>query len=80
MPLARTLIPHDLSSGITAALVVIWITNEPRFCTFILKSLFLQWGIEFVSQWDWVKITSPRTLIFHVESQVRWPQPVLMIR
>ncbi|RPB01254.1 hypothetical protein L873DRAFT_669067 [Choiromyces venosus 120613-1] len=80
MHLSQTLMTHDLASGITAALTGIWITNEPRLYTFIFKCLFLQLGTEFVSQWDWVKITSSRGPIFHVESQARWPQSVLVFR
>ncbi|RPA92405.1 hypothetical protein L873DRAFT_191201, partial [Choiromyces venosus 120613-1] len=50
IPLSRTLIPHNVTFRIGGGLVGIWITNELRFRDFVPKSLFLQWGIEFIGE------------------------------
>jgi len=78
IPLSQTLVPPDSVSGIKGGLVGIWITNKPKFRTFVLESLFPRWGVELVGEWVWVKITSSGEPIFDMESRMRKPYEVLM--
>ncbi|PWW76507.1 MT-A70-domain-containing protein [Tuber magnatum] len=78
IPLSQTLTPPDHASGIRGGLVGIWITNKPKFRSFVLENLFPEWGVEFVSEWVWVKITSSGEPIFDLESRVRKSYEVLM--
>ena len=58
--------------------MAIWITNKPKFRTFVLESLFPQWGVKPVGEWMWVKITSSGEPIFDMGSRMRRPYEVLM--
>jgi len=78
IPLSQTLVRPDSASGIKGGLVGIWITNKPKFHTFVLESLFPQWGVEPVGEWVWVKITSSGEPIFDMGSRMRRPYEVLM--
>ncbi|RPB04215.1 MT-A70-domain-containing protein [Choiromyces venosus 120613-1] len=78
IPLSQALIPADPASGIKGGLVGIWITNKPKFRAFVLEKMFPQWGIEFVGEWVWVKITSSGEPIFDMGSRMRRPYEVLM--
>ncbi|KAG0129563.1 MT-A70-domain-containing protein [Tuber indicum] len=78
IPLSQTLVPPDPASGIKGGLVGIWITNKPKFRSFVLENLFPQWGVELVGEWVWVKITACGEPIFDMESRTRRPYEVLM--
>ncbi|KAG0642090.1 MT-A70-domain-containing protein [Tuber brumale] len=78
IPLSQTLIPPGLASGIKGGLVGIWITNKPKFRSFVLENLFPRWGVEFVGEWVWIKITSSGEPIFDMESRTRRPYEVLI--
>ncbi|KAL7946476.1 MT-A70 domain-containing protein [Trichoderma barbatum] len=62
-------------------LVVVWITNKSSVYDLVTSSrgLFASWGLELVTQWTWLKITSSGEPIFDMESTWRKPWETLLI-
>lgn len=62
-------------------LVAIWITNKSSVFDLVTspRGLFASWGLELVTQWTWLKITSSGEPIFNMESTWRKPWETLLI-
>lgn len=63
-------------------LVAMWITNKPSILDFLtapVTGLFAQWGLELVTEWTWLKITSAGEPLFSMESKWRKPWEKLLI-
>ncbi|KKO99351.1 hypothetical protein THAR02_08536 [Trichoderma harzianum] len=62
-------------------LVAIWITNKSSVFDLVTspRGLFASWGLELVTQWTWLKITSSGEPIFDMESTWRKPWETLLI-
>lgn len=62
-------------------LVAIWITNKSSVFDLVTspRGLFASWGLELVTQWTWLKITSSGEPIFDMESAWRKPWETLLI-
>lgn len=60
-------------------LVAIWVTNKPKFRTFIIKKLFPSWQLECVSEWVWLKLTTQGECIFPIDSEHKKPYEQLII-
>lgn len=59
-------------------LVGIWITNKPKFRTYVLETLFPSWRVEPVGEWIWLKITTTGEPMFDLESSMRKPYEILL--
>lgn len=79
---------HQLLSSIPVSshlaadgLVAMWITNRPSILDLVTSSegLFASWGLELVTQWTWLKITSSGEPLFSIESTWRKPWETLLI-
>lgn len=79
---------QDLLSSIPLAshlasdgLVAMWITNKSSVLDLVTssKGLFASWGLELVTQWTWLKITSSGMPLFDIESTWRKPWETLLI-
>lgn len=46
-------VPQLLSHN---ALVVVWVTNKPKYIRFTQQELLPHWGIELLTEWYWVKV------------------------
>lgn len=68
---------HLASDG----LVAVWITNKSSVLDLVTssKGLFASWGLEQVTQWTWLKITSSGEPLFDIESTWRKPWETLLI-
>ncbi|KAL6902673.1 MT-A70 domain-containing protein [Trichoderma evansii] len=68
---------HLASDG----LVAMWITNKSSVLDLVTssKGLFASWGLELVTQWTWLKITSSGEPLFDIESTWRKPWETLLI-
>lgn len=68
---------HLASDG----LVAVWITNKSSVLDLVTssKGLFASWGLELVTQWTWLKITSSGEPLFDIESTWRKPWETLLI-
>ncbi|UKZ59604.1 uncharacterized protein TrAtP1_000905 [Trichoderma atroviride] len=68
---------HLASDG----LVAMWITNKSSVLDLVTssKGLFASWGLELVTQWTWLKITSLGEPLFDIESTWRKPWETLLI-
>lgn len=68
---------HLTSDG----LVAMWITNKSSVLDLLTssKGLFASWGLELVTQWTWLKITSSGEPLFDIESTWRKPWETLLI-
>ncbi|KAH8808715.1 MT-A70-domain-containing protein [Xylogone sp. PMI_703] len=64
-----------------AGMVAVWVTNKPAFREMLLAhhGLFNQWGIEFVEEWVWLKVTSSGEPICELHSTWRKPYETLLI-
>ncbi|KAK1244886.1 hypothetical protein MKX08_004515 [Trichoderma sp. CBMAI-0020] len=68
---------HLASDG----LVAMWITNKSSVLDLVTSSqgLFASWGLELVTQWTWLKITSSGEPLFDIESTWRKPWETLLV-
>ncbi|KAL7895215.1 MT-A70 domain-containing protein [Trichoderma sp. SZMC 28014] len=68
---------HLASDG----LVAMWITNKSSVLDLLTssKGLFASWGLELVTQWTWLKITSSGEPLYDIESTWRKPWETLLI-
>ncbi|GFP53770.1 hypothetical protein ACSS6W_001370 [Trichoderma asperelloides] len=73
IPVASHLAPDGL--------VAMWITNKSSILDLVTssKGLFASWGLELVTQWTWLKITSSGKPLFDVESTWRKPWETLLV-
>ncbi|KAL7913205.1 MT-A70 domain-containing protein [Trichoderma velutinum] len=62
-------------------LVAVWITNKSSVFDLVTspRGLFASWGLELVTQWTWLKITSSGEPILDMESTWRKPWETLLI-
>ncbi|KAL7932748.1 MT-A70 domain-containing protein [Trichoderma chlorosporum] len=62
-------------------LVAVWITNKSSVYDLVTspRGLFASWGLELVTQWTWLKITSSGEPIFDMESAWRKPWETLLV-
>ncbi|KAH8651585.1 MT-A70-domain-containing protein [Tricladium varicosporioides] len=62
-------------------LVGVWVTNKPAFRDLLLQDLglFDEWGIQFVEEWVWVKITNQGETICALDSVWRKPYEILLL-
>lgn len=62
-------------------LVAVWITNKPSIHDFLVSptGLFAAWGLEVVTEWTWVKVTTSGEPLYDVESVWRKPWEKLVI-
>ncbi|KAI0899714.1 MT-A70-domain-containing protein [Annulohypoxylon nitens] len=62
-------------------LVAIWITNKVAITDLLLSpsGIFSEWGIEFIGEWVWLKVTNSGDPIVDVESQWRKPWERLLL-
>jgi len=69
--------PHLAADG----LVAVWLTHKSAILDFLVspKGLFASWGLELVTQWTWLKITSSGQPLFDLESTWRKPWETLLI-
>lgn len=59
--------------------VAIWVTNKPKFRTFIINKLFPSCQLECVSEWTWLKVTTQGECIFPLDSPHKKPYEQLII-
>lgn len=61
--------------------VAVWVTNKAAFREMLLGDggLFEQWGVKFVEEWIWLKITSGGEPICPLDSRWRKPYEVLLV-
>ncbi|UKZ80929.1 hypothetical protein TrVFT333_008694 [Trichoderma virens FT-333] len=62
-------------------LVAVWITNKSSIFDLVTspRGLFASWGLELMTQWTWLKVTSSGDPIFDMESAWRKPWETLLI-
>lgn len=62
-------------------LVAVWVTNKPAVINLVKsqEGMFLQWGLELVGEWIWVKVTNSGEPIVGLESAWRKPWERLLI-
>ncbi|KAI1210883.1 MT-A70 family [Annulohypoxylon truncatum] len=62
-------------------LVAIWVTNKTAVSDVLLSpsGIFSEWGIEFIGEWVWLKITSSGNPVVDVEAQWRKPWERLLL-
>ncbi|KAK2859595.1 hypothetical protein Q5P01_004215 [Channa striata] len=74
--LKRLPIPVLASSN---CLVVTWVTNRPSHLRFVRDELYPHWGVEFVAEWFWVKVTTSGQFVFPLDSPHKKPYEVLVL-
>lgn len=47
--------PEVLAHG---AIVAVWVTNDPNKQFFVRKQLLPKWGLDFIGEWTWLKVTN----------------------
>ncbi|KAI1179351.1 MT-A70-domain-containing protein [Nemania sp. FL0916] len=62
-------------------LVAIWVTNKAAVADLLTepRGIFEQWGLEFIGEWTWLKITSAGEPVLDIESAWRKPWERLLI-
>ncbi|RGP66688.1 mt-a70 family [Fusarium longipes] len=73
IPLAAHLTPDGL--------VAVWITNKHSIHDFLTSptGLFASWGLEFVTEWTWLKVAASGEPLYDIESTWRKPWEKLII-
>ncbi|KAJ4270098.1 hypothetical protein NW762_001771 [Fusarium torreyae] len=73
IPLASHLAPDGL--------VAVWITNKHSIQDFLTSptGLFAAWGLEFVTEWTWLKVAASGEPLYDIESTWRKPWEKLII-
>ncbi|KAI9140359.1 MT-A70-domain-containing protein [Paraphysoderma sedebokerense] len=61
------------------SLVAIWVTNRKKYRKFVKEKLFKDWGIKFVTEWFWLKVTTSGELVMSIDSVHRKPYEILII-
>lgn len=69
-------LPSILVDG---ALVVMWATNKRTLVEGIKTSLFKDWGIQFVAEWQWLKVTTSGEMVIDLDSVHRKPYETLVV-
>ncbi|KAF4980727.1 hypothetical protein FDECE_17816 [Fusarium decemcellulare] len=78
----RLLLQIPLTSHLAPdGLAAVWITNKPSIHEFLTSptGLFAAWGLEAVTEWTWLKVTTSGEPLFDVESTWRKPWEKLII-
>lgn len=73
IPLASHLAPDGL--------VAVWVTNKHSIHDFLTSptGLFATWGLEFVTEWTWLKVAASGEPLYDIESTWRKPWEKLII-
>ncbi|KAI1014740.1 hypothetical protein LB503_003791 [Fusarium chuoi] len=73
IPLASHLAPDGL--------VAVWVTNKHSIHDFLTSptGLFAAWGLEFVTEWTWLKVAASGEPLYDIESTWRKPWEKLII-
>ncbi|RDW69838.1 hypothetical protein BP6252_08858 [Coleophoma cylindrospora] len=63
------------------ALVAVWVTNKSAFHEMLLEEggLFQAWGIKWIEEWIWLKVTTTGEPICEIDSAWRKPYEILLI-
>ncbi|KAI8820561.1 MT-A70-domain-containing protein [Fimicolochytrium jonesii] len=69
-------LPSLLAPG---ALIAVWVTNKPKYQTFVREKLFPAWGVGVEAEWYWVKVTRGGEWVLELGSLHRKPYEVLII-
>ena len=70
----------DLTLPITKnGLVAIWVTNDPRYKSFVLRKLFPKWGCKYITSWFWVKMALSNQPVISFGMKHRKPFETLLI-
>ena len=61
--------------------VAVWVTNKSSFREMLLREegVFEQWGLRFVEEWIWLKVTSGGQPICPLDSKWRKPYEVVLV-
>lgn len=62
-------------------LVAVWVTNRSAFREMLLgdASLFKEWGVTFIEEWIWLKVTSRGVPICPIDLKWRKPYEILLV-
>lgn len=69
-------LPSILVDG---ALVVVWATNRRTLVECIKDSLFKTWSVQFVAEWQWLKVTTNGEMVIDLDSVHRKPYETLVV-
>ncbi|XP_031566671.1 N(6)-adenine-specific DNA methyltransferase METTL4-like, partial [Actinia tenebrosa] len=61
------------------ALVVVWVTNKPKYIRFTREELLPHWGVELLAEWYWVKVTKTGEFVIDLDSPHKKPYETLII-
>uniref|UniRef100_A0A8C6TYB0 Methyltransferase like 4 n=1 Tax=Neogobius melanostomus TaxID=47308 RepID=A0A8C6TYB0_9GOBI len=60
-------------------LVVTWVTNRPSHLRFVRDDLYPHWGVEVITEWFWVKVTTSGQFVFPLDSEHKKPYEVMVL-
>ncbi|KAF7723676.1 Methyltransferase-like protein 4 [Apophysomyces ossiformis] len=60
-------------------LVVVWVTNKPKYRRFITDKLFKAWGVKWIADWYWIKMTTAGELVMPLDSPHRKPYEQIVV-
>ena len=69
-------IPNVALSG---CLVAVWVTNKKKVIDFVKEELFPFWSLEFVGEWNWVKVTTKGDFVCDFQSSHKKPYETILI-
>ncbi|KAL0073270.1 MT-A70-domain-containing protein [Phycomyces blakesleeanus] len=61
------------------SLVAVWVTNRPKYRRFVIDKLFKAWGVTWVTDWYWLKLTTKGEPVMPLDSPHRKPYEQLII-
>ncbi|KAJ3019756.1 Methyltransferase-like protein 4 [Thoreauomyces humboldtii] len=59
--------------------VAVWVTNKPKYHSFVREKLFPAWGLAHVGEWYWIKVTNAGEWVIDLDSAHRKPYEMLVI-
>ncbi|KAI8827845.1 MT-A70-domain-containing protein [Chytriomyces cf. hyalinus JEL632] len=80
----NTLDPYELfriplrDHLIPGAIVAVWVTHKEKYRTFVLEKLFSAWGVEFISEGRWMKVTTNGEPMFDAKLKNRKSYEVVL--
>ncbi|XP_019864262.1 PREDICTED: methyltransferase-like protein 4 isoform X2 [Amphimedon queenslandica] len=69
-------IPELIAPG---GLVALWVTNKRQLVQWTVQELLPKWGLEYIGEWLWIKVTTEGDFVFDVDSVHKKPYESLII-
>ena len=60
-------------------MIIIWVTNKQKIMKWVKETLFKKWGVTFITEWHWVKLTTAGEPVFPWDSLHKKPYETMLL-